>query len=72
VVRVEINAGELLDKLTILRIKAERVTDQSKLMHVHRELAWLEEARTEGLPQSVILDDPESQLKEINECQRSC
>jgi hypothetical protein len=35
---VEVSAGELLDKLTILEIKAERITDPGKLAHVRVEL----------------------------------
>ena len=34
--------GELIDKITILRIKAERIGEQEKLANVRRELALLE------------------------------
>ena len=34
--------GELIDKITILRIKAERIGQQEKLANVRRELALLE------------------------------
>ena len=34
--------GELLDKITILRIKAERISELEKLANVHRELNLLE------------------------------
>ena len=34
--------GELIDKITILRIKAERIGEADKLANVHRELALLE------------------------------
>lgn len=40
---VPMAAGELLDRLTILRIKAERITDAAKLAHVRAELAALEQ-----------------------------
>jgi hypothetical protein len=39
---VPISPGELLDKLTILRMKAARFTDPAKRMNVARELALLE------------------------------
>jgi hypothetical protein len=42
--------GELIDKITILRIKAERIREQEKLDNVRRELALLERlARQDGL-----------------------
>jgi tetratricopeptide (TPR) repeat protein len=41
--------GELLDKITILRIKAERIGEPEKLANVHRELKLLERlAREDG------------------------
>jgi hypothetical protein len=36
-----VSIGEVLDKISILRIKAERITDASKLRHVQHELARL-------------------------------
>jgi len=40
--------GELIDKITILRIKTRRITDEDKLRNVRRELAMLEELATEA------------------------
>jgi hypothetical protein len=42
-VRVPISPGELLDKITILRIKSRRMADPDKLVNVRRELDALEE-----------------------------
>jgi hypothetical protein len=39
---VPISPGELLDKITILRIKAARITDGAKLANVRLELELLE------------------------------
>ena len=39
---VPISPGELLDKITILRIKSERISDAAKLANVQRELQLLE------------------------------
>jgi hypothetical protein len=39
---VPISPGELLDKITILRIKSERIADPLKLANVRHELALLE------------------------------
>jgi tetratricopeptide (TPR) repeat protein len=38
--------GELIDRITILRIKTRRITDDDKLRNVRRELALLEELAT--------------------------
>ena len=39
---VPVSAGELLDKITILRIKAARIADTSRSANVKRELGLLE------------------------------
>jgi hypothetical protein len=39
---VPVSPGELLDKITILRIKSERMTDAAKLANVRIELELLE------------------------------
>lgn len=47
--------GELVDKITILRIKAQRIDNEDKLHNVRRELALLEDlARREGLVDTAI------------------
>ncbi len=40
--KVPVSPGELLDKITILRIKAARIGDAGKLANVRHELALLE------------------------------
>jgi Family of unknown function (DUF6165) len=42
-IRVPISPGELLDKITILRIKSTRMSDPQKLANVRSELQVLEE-----------------------------
>ena len=37
-IRVPISPGELLDKITILRIKSQRMSDPAKLANVRLEL----------------------------------
>ena len=37
----EISAGELIDKITILEIKKERIKDKEKLVEVEKELKSL-------------------------------
>lgn len=42
-IRTPISVGELIDKITILRLKRELITDDVKRANVLRELALLEE-----------------------------
>ena len=42
-IRVPISPGELLDKITILRIKSQRISDPGKVSNVRMELRALEE-----------------------------
>ncbi|MCW6508524.1 DUF6165 family protein [Lichenifustis flavocetrariae] len=63
---VEIGAGELIDKITILRIKAERIGDPARLANVHYELAALDRARQIHLPQHAELQRLEGELMRIN------
>jgi hypothetical protein len=42
-IRVPVSPGELLDKITILRIKSQRIGDPAKLANVRLELRVLEE-----------------------------
>jgi len=41
-ITVPVSFGELLDKIAILQIKSERMTDEAKLANVRRELSALE------------------------------
>jgi len=64
---VPVSPGELYDKITILRIKAERMTDPEKLKHVRHELALLEQTWADaGLEQSTIVADLAA-LSAVNE-----
>jgi hypothetical protein len=42
-IKVPVSPGELLDKITILRIKSQRIGDPAKLANVRLELRVLEE-----------------------------
>lgn len=66
-VPVEIAPGELFDKLTILEIKAERITDPEKMSHIAAERETLERSRVEHLPAVAELDELRTRLKSINE-----
>jgi tetratricopeptide (TPR) repeat protein len=64
---VETAPAELLDKIVILQIKSERITDPDKLRNVRRELAVLEAARDRAVPSSDKLTSLTARLKAINE-----
>ena len=66
-VTVAIAPGELIDKITILEIKAERITDPEKLRHVRAELAALSEARDRSIFDGEGLAALVAELKAINE-----
>jgi hypothetical protein len=66
-VRIPVAPGELIDKITILEIKMERIRDVAKLANVRAELAELTAARERCLPDSSELAHLTSALKEVNE-----
>lgn len=61
-----VSAGELIDKITILRVKAARIGDPAKEANVRKELALLEDISARELTPSPELDDLTAQLTEIN------
>jgi uncharacterized protein DUF6165 len=66
-IRVPISPGELLDKITILRIKSTRMSDPNKLSNVRSELQALEETwRSSEHARSGIEADVNA-LLEVNE-----
>ncbi|GGL54637.1 DUF6165 family protein [Wenxinia marina] len=62
---VPVSAGELIDKITILRIKSERIADEAKLANVRRELSVLQ-AVADKLPDTPDLPVLEDELMGIN------
>jgi tetratricopeptide (TPR) repeat protein len=65
-IHVEIAPGELLDKLLILEIKAERLRDPAKLRNVHAELAALTAVRARCVPDWPELHPLIAELKTVN------
>ncbi len=59
--------GELLDKLTILQIKSERIDDSEKLRNVHAELAVVEGAQRQKIRAMPGLGELLGELKKVNE-----
>jgi len=63
---VPISPGELLDKITILRIKCARIEDPAKQANVRLELAQLERSREASLPVDADLAAEENALERVN------
>ncbi|MGA3157450.1 MAG: DUF6165 family protein [Steroidobacteraceae bacterium] len=65
-IQVPISPGELLDKITILRIKSERMSDASKLANVRHELELLERTWSAAVPPSANVRADELALAAVN------
>jgi hypothetical protein len=66
-IQVPISAGELLDKITILQIKSERISDAAKLENVHHELSVLSAVRNRAIPASTEVEALTAELQRVNE-----
>ena len=64
---VPISPGELLDKITILRIKAARMSDAVKVANVKHELSLLERTWKDSGASAVDLGREEASLTRVNE-----
>jgi len=63
---VPLSAGELLDKITILRIKAARIAEASKVANVRHELTLLERTWRDAFGDSVGVNAEEAELTQVN------
>lgn len=63
--------GELIDKITILQIKKERIQNPERLVNIERELDMLEETKEKHFPKDPAfrqkIGEFESALKKANE-----
>ena len=66
-IKIEISVGELLDKITILEIKKERIKDQNKLINIEKELSFLNSLWKESQYSSQPLTEEINSLKRVNE-----
>ena len=62
----EISAGELIDKITILEIKKEKITNKDKLIEIEKELFSLNETVKKFIPDHSKISKFKNNLKEIN------
>ena len=62
----EISAGELIDKITILEIKKEKISNKEKLIEVDKELVWLNETLKKCINDENKILSFKNDLKNIN------
>ena len=63
---VEVSAGELLDKISILEIKKDKIKDPEKLEYILDELSILKEEFKNNIKSDKKLDELYQSLKIIN------
>jgi len=62
----EISAGELIDKITILEIKKEKISNKEKLIQVDKELVSLNETLKKSINDEHKIMSFKNDLKNIN------
>ena len=62
----EISAGELIDKITILEIKKEKINNKEKLVEVNKELISLNETLKKSINDESKILNFKNDLKNIN------
>ena len=62
----EISAGELIDKITILEIKKEKISNKEKLIEVNKELIPLNETLKKSINNESKISSFKNDLKNIN------
>ena len=66
-IQIDISVGELLDKITILQIKSERISDVAKLENINKELGILQTQWSSSSYKNNDLDKITNALKIVNE-----
>jgi hypothetical protein len=66
-IKVPISPGELLDKITILRIKSQRMNDPVKLSNVRLELRTLEDTWSASAYAKINIEADINELLGVNE-----
>ncbi|MFN3712209.1 MAG: DUF6165 family protein [Alcanivoracaceae bacterium] len=67
VITVPVSFGEVLDKITILEIKSERISDPAKLVNVRKELQELGKVWDAAIKDPGLIAEDREALKAINE-----
>ena len=62
--KTDVSVGEILDKISVLKVKAQRISDKAKLKEVHKELEVLTKLCDENLKDYTPWVE---ELKKVNE-----
>ena len=62
----EISAGELVDKITILEIKKNKISEKEKLSEIQKELLSLNKTFKKSIMEEKLIQIQKEKLKEIN------
>jgi hypothetical protein len=66
-ISVPVSFGELIDKITILEIKAAQIRDAAKLANVRNELDALNQTWSSNAASRTDISDARGRLKNVNE-----
>ena len=66
-ISVPVSPGEVLDKITILEIKSERIDDPEKVANVRVELKLLQDTWNAVIEEDDVIRGLHTELREINE-----
>ena len=66
-ISVPVSFGELIDKLTILEIKSERIAESAKVVNVREELQLLSDTWRGNSASATDISSERAELKRINE-----
>ena len=64
---IPMSPGELLDKITILQIKSERISDPAKVANVKTELGMLNQVWQDAVDSDDTISALTAELKSVNE-----
>lgn len=64
---IPVSPSELLDKITILEIKSERIDDSKKVVNVRHELELLSKIWSNSVKEDKVIANLRQQLKTLNE-----
>ena len=66
-INTPVSFGEVVDKITILEIKSERIDDAEKTVNIRRELELLEAAWLDAVRDMEDVSEARARLKMVNE-----
>ena len=65
-IQSEISAGELLDKISILEIKLDKINNKNSLIEINKEYKILKEAKDKNIESSEKIEHLLKEIKKVN------